>query len=146
MKGHVVDSNDIKRELFFTIEKKDPILLETYLESCPLYIVDSMYQGPSEFWSDFFLDGSSCGSYGICTKEKVANIKAYICGCMDFTPVQHAFDLYWHIGTKIIAKYLKKNKGTFLQGSGQRIVIIDKILSASDEELIELDKKIEQEK
>jgi len=67
--------------------------------------------------------------YNLCwnqvfTTEQAQTIKVYMCGLMDFSAIQHACDIGWIKGAKILAQTNLCN----VQGMGLPVIHIDKLL------------------
>lgn len=106
-----VKDNENKLKMFWLIENKD---VEGLTNMCKM-LNDSKQNIGMYFlhktWRDIFVN-----------QEEVKKIKVYMCGVMDFSPVQHACDIKWINGLKILIKH---NIGCSSQGCGLPVVNID---------------------
>jgi hypothetical protein len=99
-------------KMFWTIEDKDIVKLRSICDDMKRqnkYI--SLYFG-AKSWTDVF------------TEDESEKIKVYICGDMDFSPLQHAYDIGWIEGVKCLCDY----KICSISGAGLPIINVDKFL------------------
>jgi len=108
--------NDYK--MFLIIENKD---LKGLKNLCNNMKEKNIYTGfyfDMKPWDDIF------------TKKELIkkNIKVYLCGLMDFCPMQHAYDIGWLEGTKYL---IDKNIGCS-QGCGLGVLNTENFLKYCD--------------
>lgn len=105
MQNNYRDSNDWK--MFWIIENKD---LESLKQLCQKFKTNNKNIG-------MYFQMASWRS--IFTEEEAHKIKVYMCGSMDFCPVQHACDIGWIPGMKCL---FDSEIGCNIQGCGLPIV------------------------
>lgn len=105
-----IDVNQMKK-IFWIIENKDENEL---IKMCDEINESNMCIGlySERCWHDVF------------TQEESKNIKVYMCGIMDFSPLQHACDIGWLEGVKILID----NEIGLMQGAGLPVIDIEKFL------------------
>jgi hypothetical protein len=90
--------------MFWAIEHKDSNTLTKICEELQNSKKDiGMYFGSRVSWKNVFND------------SEAKLIKVYLCGLMDFSPIQHAGDIGWIEGMKILFDH---NIGCNIQGCG----------------------------
>lgn len=100
------ESKELK--MFWIIEKKDIDELKKICEELKENKENiGMYANNKLWWQVF-------------TTEETKEIKVYMCGVLDFSPVQHAKDIGWEEGVKCL---VENNIGCATQGSGLSLVI-----------------------
>lgn len=102
-------------KMFWIIENKNIDELKQLCEELKNKNKDIGFYFKMAYWKNIF------------TEEEAKNIKVYMCGVMDFCPLQHANDIGWLDGVKCLIDY---NIGTQSQGSGLNVVDIEKNSSA----------------
>lgn len=103
---------NLKKELFWLVENMDETGLINFCKHNQDILHDMYF--PSVFWKTLF------------SEEEAKKIKVYLCGVMDFNPLQHACDINWLTGAKIILNTNTKRYGG-TQGSGLPVINIDKL-------------------
>ncbi|AYV76515.1 MAG: hypothetical protein Terrestrivirus8_8 [Terrestrivirus sp.] len=103
------EDRKLKLKMFWIIENNDA---EGLTELCKQLKTNNADIGLyfMESWKTIF------------TKEESEKIKVDMCGVMDFSPLQHACNIKWYDGVKILIDY---NIGG-MQGCGLSIVNVDK--------------------
>ena len=120
LKNDKEKTDTLKIKLFWAIEHKDIDGLQKVIDEIKINNIQIGMYFPTTSWQKIF------------TKEEAKNIKVYICGLMDFNPIQHVCDcdVDWLEGAKIL---VKNNVGIDDQGCGLRTVLIDKLLEYCEE-------------
>ena len=102
-------SNDWK--MFWIIENKDLKSLEQLCQQLKANNQDVGMYFNMKSWKEIF------------TPEEAQKIKVYMCGLMDFSPVQHAVDINWPQGVKCLSD---NQIGCQIQGCGLGIINLEK--------------------
>lgn len=98
-------------KMFWLIENQDAVGLDQFCKELKNSNQDIGMYFRMRCWKDVF------------TETEAKTIKVYMCGQMDFSPVQHACDIDWIEGAKILFDH---NIGCNVQGCG--LGCIDKSL------------------
>lgn len=100
-------TDEVRLKVFWAVENNNLQELETICrELCNEKNDIGMYF-PQKMWETVF------------SKEEGEKIKVYLCGSVDFSPLQHAFALDWLNGCKCLIKY---NIGCRIQGQGLKVI------------------------
>lgn len=94
LKGQTPSDSSNDRTIFWLIERKDLDGLRKFCGTLKEQKQDvGMYFGGMKMWTEIF------------TTEEARNIKVYLCGIMDFCPIQHAADIDWKEGMACLFEY-----------------------------------------
>ena len=109
----ILDEFANDRRLFWAIENKDLAQLESACREMANRGENVGMYFKSAQWKTIF------------SEEEAARIKVYMCGCMDFSPIQHAADIYWLEGIICLAI---TGIGCQIQGSGLPVLRVNDLM------------------
>ena len=100
-------------EMFWIIEKKDMPALKSLCHEMRAKNKDIGMYFKMAYWQDIF------------TPSEARTITVYMCGSMDFSPIQHAVDIGWIHGAKCL---LDNGIGYNGQGCGLPVIDSEKLI------------------
>ena len=101
-------------KMFWIIENKDLSSLQQFCQQLKKNNQDVGLYFAMKTWKEIFTD------------KEAQQIKVYLCGVMDFSPIQHALDINWLQGAQCLCD---NQIGCNIQGCGLTVINIEKFLA-----------------